>query len=513
MKNTLINNSQYLVTWINNNEKIYKESNSVGLWERVILSYYPNIDVSLYKYLDNKIRQLEVEIGDNFELSLLSSIGNLGKIIIKTNELEEKFKSSNKINNNLNKMSSLLEVYTTLAQGPFFDEIDIINSLISIYDRTNHFNKNMRPQINFLSGKKRPNLNFSEFTDLVDVDIRNATDHNHVVRNNDDFVFEYFDEHGKKNSKRINYSLFKNYLNKLFLGVKTFIVVIVDLIKNRKITNYEILQYVVPTKRFDWLKIFLSTYEVTCTQLEIQVIFGKRKQILVSFDGIDAGKQDRLSFLLNSAIKIRSIVDIQFDRMFLSFSSPKTLESFFTIDAEKVIKYINNEISYEVLKNIALENAIIYAVNDDASPLQEIKYNEIPGENYLIKDIEDVSVEDKKVFKARVYIPNLVTPYEIKLMMGSITEILKMQYNSSVSSYKIKYGSMPADRVYVEVYKSENGKKNLSSNNDNFITIVQYDKDESFEIQRNNPYLEGLKSEQDNKIEFRWNPNFISKNI
>lgn len=72
---------------------------------------------------------------------------------------------------------------------------------------------------------------------------------------------------------------------------------------------------------------------------------------------------------------------------------------------------------------------------------------------------------------------------------------------------------MPADRVYVEVYKSENGKKNLSSNNDNFITIVQYDKDESFEIQRNNPYLEGLKSEQDNKIEFRWNPNFISKNI
>ncbi len=189
--------------------------------------------MSLYKYLDNKIGQLEVEIGDNFELSLLSSIGNFGKIIRQTNELEEKFKSSNKINNNLNKMSSLLEVYTTLAQGPFFDEIDIINSLISIYDMINHFNKNMRPQINFLSGKKRPNRNFSEFTDLVNVDIRNATDHNHVVRNNDDFVFEYFDEHGKKNLKRINYSLFKNYLNKLFLGVKTFIVVIVDLIKSK----------------------------------------------------------------------------------------------------------------------------------------------------------------------------------------------------------------------------------------------------------------------------------------
>lgn len=183
--------------------------------------------------MDNKIGQLEVEIGDNFELSLLSSIGNFGKIIRQTNELEEKFKSSNKINNNLNKMSSLLEVYTTLAQGPFFDEIDIINSLISIYDMINHFNKNMRPQINFLSGKKRPNRNFSEFTDLVNVDIRNATDHNHVVRNNDDFVFEYFDEHGKKNLKRINYSLFKNYLNKLFLGVKTFIVVIVDLIKSK----------------------------------------------------------------------------------------------------------------------------------------------------------------------------------------------------------------------------------------------------------------------------------------
>jgi hypothetical protein len=144
-----------------------------------------------------------VILGKIFELSLLSSIGNFSKIIIQINELEEKFKNSNKISNNLNKMSSLLEVYTTMAQGPFFDEIDIINSLISIYDRINHFNKNMRSQINFLSGKKRANRNFSEFTDLVDVDIRNATDHNHVVRNNDDFVFEYFDEHGKRNSKKL----------------------------------------------------------------------------------------------------------------------------------------------------------------------------------------------------------------------------------------------------------------------------------------------------------------------
>jgi hypothetical protein len=300
------------------------------------------------------------------------------------------------------------------------------------------------------------------------------------------------------------------------LGVKTFIVVIVDLIKNRKITNYEILQYVVPSKRFDWLKIFLSTYEVTCTQLEINLISENRKQMLISFDGIDVGEQDRLSFLLNSAIKMESVMniaDIQFDRMLLRFRSLKTLESFFVIDSEKIFRYINNEISYEELKNIVLENAVIYAFNDDESPLQEITYNEISGENYLIKDIEDISVDDKKIFKARIYIPNLVTSYEIKLMIGNIIETLKMQYNSPIPSYKTKHGAFPADRVYLEVYKFEDGKKNLSSNNDNFLTTAQYDKDENFEIHRNNPYLKALKSEQDNKIEFRWNPNFISKNI
>jgi hypothetical protein len=66
MKSTLINSSQYLVEWISNNEKSYKESDSLGLWERVVLSYYPNIDISLYKYLDNKIKQLESDFGENF---------------------------------------------------------------------------------------------------------------------------------------------------------------------------------------------------------------------------------------------------------------------------------------------------------------------------------------------------------------------------------------------------------------------------------------------------------------
>lgn len=66
---------------------------------------------------------------------------------------------------------------------------------------------------------------------------------------------------------------------------------------------------------------------------------------------------------------------------------------------------------------------------------------------------------------------------------------------------------MNADVVYLNIYYTDGDNRSLMSNNDNFITSVQYDKNSQFAINNYNPFLDHLISEQKSTlIEYRWNP-------
>lgn len=136
MKCTSINNISYLNTWINTIENDVNTSNLKNhtTWENVIAFRYPEIDNTLYIYLQSKLENLKIEFENNFQIALLCSIRNLARIIKQTNDVELKLTHANKFSDKTKKMHSLLNIYTTLAQGPFFDELDILNSLISPID-------------------------------------------------------------------------------------------------------------------------------------------------------------------------------------------------------------------------------------------------------------------------------------------------------------------------------------------------------------------------------------------
>lgn len=513
MKQFFINDIGYLTTWINTieNEVNISTSKKYNIWEDVIIFHYSKIDDTLSTYLENKLQNLKNKLGKNFKLALLCSIRNLARIIKQTNDAELKFKSSIKVTDNIEKMHQLLNIYTTLAQGPFFDELDILNSLISILDRKDYSSKYLSSAIEFLSSK---NNNFSKFSLLADSDIRNSYDHNNVSYNNYNFVFAY--KKGKQNkSKTVDYSTFTTNLKNLIQGIRTFINVLTKTISNEKINNYDLIKYIVPEKRFDWFRLLLSTFKISCEQFEIHPIIDGKTQIAISFNGFDVNESKRLWFMINSSIMSYTFISkegLNFDRVFVSFKSPRTITSFIALPAKKISRYIKKEIPFDTL--VKYVDGGLWPINDETEPLQDISYHDIKLNNYCIKDIEDISSEDRKIFKAIIIAPNVTTVDQVKIMAKDAVNLLKKQSNGGQLSFKTKHGSFPADRIYFVIYKSEEENKGLFETNSNFITTVQFDKEEIFPINNNksNPLMTALKREQQETIEFKWNPNFLHRN-
>lgn len=510
MKCTSINNISYLNTWINTIENDVNTSNLKNhtTWENVIAFRYPEIDNTLYIYLQSKLENLKIEFENNFQIALLCSIRNLARIIKQTNDVELKLTHANKFSDKTKKMHSLLNIYTTLAQGPFFDELDILNSLISILEKKDYTKKTLTPAIEFLSSKKH---DFSKFSLLADSDIRNAKDHNDVSYNNYNFVFKY--KVGKQSTcKTVDHSTFINNFRNLLQGIKTFIRVIIEIISNEKINNDDLINYIVPEKKFDWFSLLLTTYKISCEQFESYPIIDNRTQIALSFNGLDVNEDNRLWFLVKSAVMAALFIDnegLNFDRIFINFKSPRTITSFIALPAKKISQYLKKEISFDtLLKHV---DGCLWPINHDTQPLQDINYHDIDLANYSIREIEDISSEDKKVLKAIIIAPNITTVEQVKVMAKDAVDLLKKQPNGGKQSFKTKHGSFLADRIYCVVYKSEKGNRSLFEDNSNFITTIQFDKNNFFEINSTNPLLSPLKSEIQENMEFRWNPNFAAE--
>lgn len=505
-----INSIDYLNTWINTVENGGTDVNpkKYTIWEDVIVNRYSKVDNKLYIYLKKKLQHLKNNMGEDFKLALLCSVRNLARIIKQTDDLESKIKNFKKLTNNREKMQQSLNIYTSLAQGPFFDELDILTSLISILHKKDYTNKSLAPAIDFLSSKKN---DFSEFAHLADSDIRNSQDHNNVSYNNYDYIFKY--RIGKQSKiKTIDYSTFVNGLKKLLYGIKAFIKVFVDIISEEKINNDTLIKFIVPEKRYDWYKLLLTTHKISCEQFEIHSIMDERTQITISFNGLDVSENKRLWFLVNSAIMAYTLITnerLNFDRVFINFKSPRTLISFIVLPAEKISQYINKEISFNTL--VAYVDGSLGPVNDDIAPLQDISYHDIKLGNFSIKEIEDISSENKKIFKAIIVVPNITTVKQIKVMAENAINLLKKLPNGGNPSFKTKHGSFSADRIYFVVYRSEKDNRSLFKNNSNFITTIQFDKDSFFEINSTNSLLYPLKREIQKNVEFRWNPSFIDE--
>lgn len=80
-----------------------------------------------------------------------------------------------------------------------------------------------------------------------------------------------------------------------------------------------------------------------------------------------------------------------------------------------------------------------------------------------------------KRLKVALYIGDVSEKQKILLIVKQTIEWLKTVKNPPPPTIKQKYGDIPADSLYINVYKSDGRKnKSLYTNNENFICFVNY---------------------------------------
>lgn len=333
-------------------------------------------------------------------------------------------------------------------------------------------------------------------------------------------IFSY-----REGAKHLNkdYSVyqFKDSLLQLFDGISATILSWINYLCEENIDYEEMRQRMnvhVDTSLF-FEKLSVSTLNTSCNNIEEICINNdseKRQQVNIDFGGVDLDIKSRIFLGLNAAKRIfRARKLCLNDTIMVSFNTPKVASSFFIVKGAILQDLERGVIDLEKAWQYIIEDGsqLMFPINDEArNEFEDLFrfYPDIENENYHITEIEDISVDDKKRFKAIAYLKRATRPNHVKSAVKDIVGQLKSLENYGFSSNKVKHGTMEADILYIVLYKKELRRgedRTLHPSNNNFIAQVQYDTKSEFPI-RINLIDSYLKLRREDKVEYNWNPNF-----
>ena len=529
--------SDYINWWEANKETGLEDVKATFLDLFPKAEYLPSIyHPILYKYLKNpqmkhwdnevfsfskdKIREIENKMGKEVMSStLLSNFHLLAYAYQNVLDLEERIMMMNRFKGNEELKAKIfsINIYNDLLNTAFSNTLKLFIEFQSVVEGSKLFQKNLTPQIECLASPKR---GYQKITDLADSNIRNAISHGGVKVSGTKMVFSY-----RKGAQHLQQEStvydFKDSMLQLYDGVTAIILAWLSYLCEENISYNEVYENesVHEDTSLFFERLSLSTLLTTCNkvfQLEINNQEEKREHVNVEFGGVDLDIDSRAFLGLCTAERLFHLRKLSTrDTIMVSFHSPKIANSFFTVNCSIVSDLANGVIDLgEAWQRVINDkNVLMFPINDeDRNEFEDSfrYYPDIETDDYLITEIEDISLEDKKRFKAVVYLKRSIRPNHVRDAVGDIISRIKTLENYGFSSHKVKHGNMEADIIYMVLYKKEvrRGKdRALFPNNDNFIAQIQYDVDMKFPI-RNGFVDPHLKRRREKTIEYNWNPNF-----
>ncbi|MBU8568047.1 hypothetical protein KM914_16750 [Virgibacillus pantothenticus] len=509
--------------------------------KETFLGLFPNADFLpsiyhpiLYKYLKNpqikhwdndifsfskdKIEEIESRIGkDVMSSTLLSNFHLLAYAYESILDIEERIMLMNRFKGSEELKAKIfsINIYNDLLNTAFSNILKLFIEFQSVIEGKNLIQKNLTPQIECLAKR-----GFLTITDLADSNIRNAISHGGVKASGTKMVFSYRRGAQHLEQESTVYE-FKDLLLQLYDGVSAIILSWFSYLCEENITYNEVYQN--PSVHEDtslfFEKLSMSTLLTACDkvyQLDINNNTEKRQHVNVEFTGVDLDIDSRVFLGLYTAERVFQLRNLSLeDTIMVLFHSPRVANSFFTVNGSVINDLANGVIDLgEAWKRVIKDkNVLMFPINDETRNEFEDSfryYPDIETEDYRITEIEDISIDDKKRFKAVIYLMRAKRPNHVKKAVEEIINQLKVLENYGFSSNKVKHGNMEADIIYMVFYKKElrRGKdRALFPKNDNFIAQVQYDVEMKFPI-RNGFVDPHLKLRREKTIEYNWNPNF-----
>ncbi|MBE7150854.1 hypothetical protein FUT12_25685 [Bacillus mycoides] len=412
-----------------------------------------------------------------------------------------------------------IPVYNSLVEGCWTNLLKFWRDLLNLVDA-----KDLLPQSKLNSLVEMVNKRgLEELTKDIDVDIRNAINHGgiHII-DDQTAIFQYSKgRDGVQTKQEKVYKFKRKIFNLIDLASSTY-VGILKFLSEEKFDFKSLAPYLENEFVYDSLvKLEVSSYYKSCVYIDkSQTIDTKSNQLNLSFYTDEMYLDEKLTFSIFTFLKLHLFYPT-IDRFFITFKSERCLLSFIIADSVDLKMFYTGELeSLEILtKKIIQKNTPMlhnpYLEEIDVNEAKKKFYSDIKTEKYEITDIKDISMEDRKRFKATVYVKGAYRKNHIKQITNEVVKEIKNLKNTPDLKHKIKFGEMPADLVTLTLYqiKARDGRreKYQMSSNTNFIATVQYFSESKYKL----PHIElkdkiwnDLKFRTEGNIEYGWNPNF-----
>jgi hypothetical protein len=149
----------------------------------------------------------------------------------------------------------------------------------------------------------------------------------------------------------------------------------------------------------------------------------------------------------------------------------------------------------------------------DVEAAKRFRYPLLNGSNWKIREIEDVSFEEFKRFRANLYLSNAKSKRDVIEAIKFAIHKLKNLENPPNFYSKIKHGRYPAEGVYLKVFKKRSRRNNriILPANENFICLAEWTTKNCIKAKKGgipDHIWDQLIHEKTNKILLSWNPNF-----
>ena len=231
---------------------------------------------------------------------------------------------------------------------------------------------------------------------------------------------------------------------------------------------------------FDQLALKLSIPGLACVSLSDTSL--EQAQLNIHMEA----KVTDPNFLICSAFEIVSqIFELypSYHRYLVNFNHDRLAIAFVRITAEQITE-LNEDISK---LEAFVENMILTGEINIANPSEEeldlelIAAYQYPTKTtgaYKIKAIENISTKDRKRLMADLYLGGETDPARLRSHIEEAVSWLKGVKSVPLTQVAVKNGDMPADSVYLNVYRHDKGHaKQVNAENENFICFVDHNHD------------------------------------
>lgn len=487
----------------------------------------------LYNYhIDNHLKHWDREMIEkgNHKLEYFEEILNnslMKNIILKNMDLLiDSYEGINNIKRKMDLMDNfkgneelkaslfLIDIYNDLLNGPYSKILQLYLKYQSEIEGKKLDQRTLRQQMQCLSTR-----GYDDILNIADPNIRNAMSHDGVKVEQNKIYFTYSDGSKSVTEEHSVYQV-KDKVISLFDSVNGLIISFLKYLIENKITfddvyrNNDVKSEVV--NFFE--KMSMSTLKVKCKNIEEITLRNEQQamqlNVLLEHNNLDIPQ--RFSFGVYTAARIFKLRNLcSNDRVLVTFEADKTITSFMRVSGKIIEKFIDGKIDEKEVVDLIKETQdfIMYPVNEESrNKFEDLfrYYPDIENKDFVIKEIEDISLPDKKRFRAVIYVKKVINRKNIERVIHEAIDKMRVLKNYGFTNHKVKHGDMEADIIWFVVYKKEvraPEQRALVASNRNFLVQVQYDRSEKFEIK--NPIIDrNTYKIIKNQVEYNWNPNF-----